>query len=84
MEIQFPVAALSAISVGVIVDVGGVQATVKAEFFICECAKFDLLSAPPSYSLLPVEYRKRLPFILLVPVDASQWPVFLFRQVMLV
>ena len=77
-------AALSAISVGVIVDVGGVQATVKAEFCIRKCAKFDLLPAPPSYSLLPVEYRKRLPPILLVPVDASQWPVFLFRQVMLV
>ena len=69
-------AALSAISVGVIVVVGGVQAAVKAEFFICDCAKFDLLPAPPSYSLLPVEYRERFPFILLVPVDVSQYPVF--------
>ena len=75
--------ALSDISVGIIVDVGGVQATVKAEFCIHACVKIDLLPAPPSYSFLPVEYRKRLPFILLVPVDASQWPVFLFRQVML-
>ena len=77
-------AALSAISVGVIVDVGGVQATVKAEFCIRACVKIELLPAPPSYSFLPGEYRKRLPFILLVPVDASQWPVFLLRQVMLV
>ena len=83
MEIQFPVAALSAIKVGGIVVVGGVQATFKTKLSVFNFSKFDLLPAPPSYSLLPVEYMKRLPCILLVPVDASQWPVFLFRQVML-
>ena len=76
-------AALSAISVGVIVVVGGVQVTFKAELFVFDFSKFNLLPAPLSYSLLPVEYRKRFPFILLVPVDVSQWSVFLFRQVML-
>ena len=64
-------AALSAISVGVIVVVGGVQATLKTKISVCNYSKFDLLPAPPSYSLLTVEYRKRLPFILLVPADAS-------------
>ena len=77
-------AALSAIIVGVIVVVGVVQATFNAELFVFDFSKFNLLPASPSYSFLPVEYRKRLPFILLVPVDASQWPVFLLRQVMLV
>ena len=76
-------AALSAISVGVIVVVREVQ-TFETKFSVCDCVKFDLLPAPPSYSFLSVYFRKRKPFILLVPVDASQWPIFLFRQVMLV
>ena len=75
-------AALSVISVGVIVVVDGVQAIFKAELFVFDFSKFDLLPAPPSYSLLPVEYRKCLPFILLVTVDASQRPVFIFQQAM--
>ena len=93
MDIQFAVTALSAISVGdIIVVVGGVQATSKSNFFICVCVKFEvefgvlleLLSAPLSYALLLVEYRKRLPFILLMPMDASQWPIFLLQHVILV
>ena len=77
-------AALSAISIGVIVVVGGVQATLKTKFLICDCVKFDLLTVPLSYSFLLEEYRKCLPFILLVPVDGSQCHVFLFQQVILV
>ena len=75
---------LLAISVGVIVVMGGVQATFKAELFVFDFSKFDLLPAPSSYVFLHMEYKNLFPFILLVPVDASQWPVVLFRQVMLV
>ena len=53
----------------VTVVVGGVQATFKAKPFICDCVKFELMPVPPSYLLMPLEYRKRLPFILLVQVD---------------
>ena len=71
-------AALSAINIGVIVVVGGVQATLKTKFLICDCVKFDLLTVPLSYSFLLEEYRKSLPFIMVVSVDASQCPFFFF------
>ena len=72
-------ATISAISVCVIVDVGGVQAISKTILFIYVCFKFEvafgvvfwLLPVPLSYAFLLVEYRKCLPFILLVPVDTS-------------
>ena len=64
--------ALLAISMGVIVVVGGVEATFKTKFLICECVKFELLSDPPSFSFLLVEYMYRLQFIIFVPVEASQ------------
>ena len=42
MDMQFPVVALSVISLEVIVVVGGLQATSKTDFLICMCVKWPV------------------------------------------